>query len=247
MISLEIVFDGSGFRKSDNADDIFKDVGLFRVWKHYFLNDPMMQDMMCCKNIHEFKEKFPTISRELKQLSIRAMVDNEDYWVPLSRHAFCRKVTFTNENSKEVPDLYICDYKSLDTFIEDLDKMALNGKNVTHIILQNSLAQKIASGEIARLTRAMNDLFSLQKESITKFSISYDGNSGMNTLEDIKPLVLKKMPNVKIFTYEKYFPQCFHNEYECGAPECNNPEGFMSQQELEEHWETNMECAMAQF
>ena len=35
--------------------------------------------------------------------------------------------------------------------------------------------------------------------------------------------------------------------YECGAPECNHRGRFNSQQELEEHWESNMECAMAQF
>ena len=248
LVSLEIVFDASGFRKSDNAD-IFEDKGLFRVWRHYCLADPMMQDMMCCKNIREFKEKFPTISRELKQLSIRAIVKNKDYWVPLSKHASCRKVTFSiNENSKEVPDLYINDYQSLNTFLEDLDRMALNGKNVVvHVFLQNSLAQKVMSGEMARLTRAMNDFFRCHNESITQFGISYDGNSGMNILEDIKPMILKKMPNVKVFNYEKHFPPCFHPLYQCGAPDCDNPEGFISRQEREEHWESNLECAMAQF
>ena len=248
MVSLEIVFDASGFRKSDNAD-IFEDKGLFRVWRHYCLADPMMQDMLCCKNIREFKEKFPTISRELKQLSIRAIVENKDYWVPLSKHASCRNVTFTiNENSKEVPDLYINDYQSLNTFLEDLDRMALNGKNVVvHVFLQNSLAQKLMSGEMARLTRAMNDFFRYHNESITQFGISYDENSGMNILEDIKPMILKKMPNVKVFNYEKHFPPCFHPLYQCGAPDCDNPEGFISRRQRDEHWESNLDCAMAEF
>ena len=127
-------------------------------------------------------------------------------------------------------------------------QMALNGKNVVvHVFLQNSLAQKLMSGEMARLTRAMNDFFRYHNESITQFGISYDGNSGMNILEDIKPMILKKMPNVKVFNYEKHFPPCFHPLYQCGAPDCDNPEGFISRRQRDEHWESNLDCAMAQF
>ena len=35
--------------------------------------------------------------------------------------------------------------------------------------------------------------------------------------------------------------------YECGALDCTHPGRFNSQRELEEHWESNLECAMAQF
>ena len=264
LASLEIVFEASGFKKGgSNADDIFEDMELFTKWKHHFLSDSMIQDIMCCKNIYEFNEKINPSSIELKQLSIRANITNligtkaindEDYWVPLSRYTYCRKIIFTNECSKEVLDLYICDYQNVDfdlnAFIQDLDRRqpALGSRfKVEGIILENSLAQKLLSGEDARLTRAMNDFFRYQKKSVTKFGISYDGDSGMNILEDIKPIVLKKMPNIKIFNYEKHFPKFPPGKYECGAPGCNTPEGFNSQQELEAHWLSNMECAMAQF